>query len=142
MKKLIALSTLLAISSVALAQGGFNDPANPSAEKPRHEMKHERKGHKEGKHHGFFDESKAVKSVSALKAAADNDFVMIEGNIVQQVGKDDFIFKDATGEVEIEVSKHAWQGQTITPNDKVEIRGKVEKEWGKTEVDVKQIIKK
>lgn len=143
MKKLFALTTLFAVSSVAVAQGGFQDPNQPQVEKPRHEMKQDRKGHKfDGKAGGFFDESKAVKSVAAIKEAEDNAIMVIEGQIIKQVGKDDFIFKDATGEVEVEVSKKAWRGQTITPNDTVEIRGKIDKEWNKTEVEVKQIIKK
>lgn len=144
MKKLIALSTLLAVSSVALAQGGFQDPNNPqAAEKPRHEMKHDHKGKKhDGREGGFFDESKVVKTVAALKDAQDDSIVMLEGKIIKQVGKDDFLFKDATGEIEIEVSKKAWKGQTITPNDTIEIRGKVDKEWDKTEVEVKKITKK
>lgn len=142
MKKLMTLATVLGFSSLAVAQG-FNDPNNPQAgaHKPHHEMKHDRKGHKGGQG-GFFDESKAIKSVAALKDAQDDAVVMIEGKITQQVGKNDFMFKDSTGEVEIEVSKRAWKGQTITPNDTVEIRGKVDKEWNRTEIEVKQIIKK
>lgn len=142
MKKVMTLVTLLSLSSLAVAQG-FQDPNNPqvNADKPRAEMKHERKGKKEHKG-GFFDESKAVKSVAALKDAQDDALVMIEGKITQQVGKNEFMFKDATGEVEIEVSKRAWKGQTITPNDTVEVRGKVDKEWNKTEVDVKKVTKK
>lgn len=142
MKKLIALTALLGISSMAMAQG-FNDPNNPqpqNAEKPRHEMKHGKKH--DGKPQGFFDESNAVKSVKDIANAADDSFVMIEGKITKQVGKNDFIFQDATGEIEVEVSKRAWQGQSISPTDTVEIRGKVDKEWNKTEVEVKQIIKK
>lgn len=142
MKTFITLAAVLGFSSLAVAQG-FSDPNKPqtNANKPHHEMKHERKAHKGG-HGGFFDESKAVKTVAALKDAQDDSLVMLEGQITQQVGKDDFIFKDATGEVEIEVSKRAWKGQTITPNDTVEIRGKVDKEWNKTEIDIKKVTKK
>ncbi|MDU6938784.1 MAG: NirD/YgiW/YdeI family stress tolerance protein, partial [Haemophilus parainfluenzae] len=45
-------------------------------------------------------------------------------------------------EIQIEVSKKAWNGETIAPQDNIQIIGKVDKEWNKTEVDVKQIIKK
>lgn len=174
MKKLIAVSTLFAVSSLAVAQVGFSDPNDSRTQQPTEqkvvpEMKMEspEQGVKEevkrkfdgkqakynGKHQKgegknkefkppFFDENKAVKSVKALQDAKDKSFVMIEGKIIKQVGKKDFIFQDSTGEVEIEVSYHAWRGQTITPNDTIEIRGIVDKEWDKTEVEVKQIIKK
>ena len=66
-----------------------------------------------------------------------------ESVIVKQIGKKDFLFKDASGkEIQIEVSKKAWNGETIAPQDNIQIIGKVDKEWNKTEVDVKQIIKK
>ena len=67
---------------------------------------------------------------------------MIEGNIVKQLDDDEFLFKDSTGEIKIEVSKKAWNGQDIKPEDTIQIRGKVDNEWNKTEIDVKQIIKK
>ena len=90
----------------------------------------------------FFDESQAVKNVKEIANAKNKAFVMMEGNIIKQVGKKEFLFKDATGEVEIEVSRRAWGTQTITPNDTVEIRGIVDKAWEKTEIEIKQIIKK
>lgn len=156
MKKLITLSTLLAVSSFAVAQGGFNDPNDTRTQKAneidRKEMKQDR--HHSAKHHGqhgkrdkdftppFFDESKAVKNIKEIQAAKDKSFVMLEGKITKQIGKKDFIFQDSTGEIEIEVNRHAWRGQTITPNDTVELRGFLDKEWDKTEVEIKQIIKK
>lgn len=142
MKKFMLFTLTLALSAYSVAQG-FQDPNHPKAhpEKPHHGMKHER-AHKEGKPQGFFDESNAVKSVTALKDAKDDAFVLLSGKIVKQVGKDEFIFRDATGEVEVEISHRAWQGEIITPNDTVEIRGKVDKEWDKTEIEIKQVMKK
>lgn len=142
MKKIIALAALLSVSSFAVAQG-FQDPnaSQANAEPPYHSMKKDRKGHK-AHAQGFFDEHNAIKSVSALKNAQDNDFLMIEGKIIKQVGKKTFLFQDATGETEIEVRRQAWNGQIITPNDTVIIRGKVDKEWNKTEIEVKQVMKK
>ncbi|WP_429946191.1 NirD/YgiW/YdeI family stress tolerance protein [Bibersteinia trehalosi] len=154
MKKLITLSTLLVVSSFAVAQGGFEDPNDARTykanEQERAEMKREKlrkHGKQDGKYGdkkgiGFFDENNAVKSVKDLPAAKDKSFVLLEGNITKRVGKKDFIFKDATGEVEIEVSRRAWQGQTITPTDRIQIRGVLDKEWDKAEVEVMEIIKK
>ncbi|WP_038927877.1 NirD/YgiW/YdeI family stress tolerance protein, partial [Yersinia pestis] len=34
-----------------------------------------------------------------------------------------------------------WRGQTITPQDKVQIEGKVDKDWNSVEIDVKNITK-
>ena len=132
MKKAIILTTLLAVSTVSMAKGDGDD---------RH-----RGGYHDGKaqmqQQGFFDESAAVKTVADALKANDDTPVILEGQIVKQLDNDEFTFKDATGEIQIDVSKRAWNGQTITPQDTIQIRGKVDKEWGNAEVDVKQVTKK
>lgn len=130
MKKLLTVATI-ALSSIsvygtAVAQG-FNDGSNTQTFQQQ----------------GFVDESAIVKTVAEALNAADKTPVRLDGQIVKQVGKKDFIFKDANGqEIQIEVSKKAWNGATIGPQDNIQIFGKVDKEWNKTEVDVKQVIKK
>lgn len=127
MKKLltvvaIALSSV-AVYNTAMAQG-FNDGKNQVTQQ------------------GFVDESVIVKTVADALNANDNTPVRLDGQIVKQIGKKDFLFKDASGkEIQIEVSKKAWNGQTIAPQDNIQIIGKVDKEWNKTDIDVKQIIK-
>ena len=136
MKKLltvvaIALSSV-AVYNTAMAQG-FNDGHKHNA--------HD--GHKHNVQQGFVDESVIVKTVDDALNANDDTPVRLDGQIVKQIGKKDFLFKDASGkEIQIEVSKKAWNGETIAPQDNIQIIGKVDKEWNKTEVDVKQIIKK
>ena len=127
MKKLLTVAAI-ALSSVtvyntAMAQG-FNDGNNQVTQQ------------------GFVDESVIVKTVADALNANDNTPVRLDGQIVKQIGKKDFLFKDASGkEIQIEVSKKAWNGQTIAPQDNIQIIGKVDKEWNKTDIDVKQIIK-
>lgn len=133
MKKAIILTTLLAVSTVTMAKGDGDD---------RH-----RGGFYDGKApmnqpQGFFDESTAVKTVAGALKAADDTPALLEGQIVKQIDKDEFIFKDATGEMEIDVSKRAWNGLNVTPQDTIQIRGKVDNDWNKVQVDVKQITKK
>lgn len=128
MKKLLVLTSLLALSTVSMAKGGFQD-GNHHQGNQRTEQ-------------GFVDESALVKSVKDALNAKDKAPVVLVGSIVKQIDDDEFLFKDSTGEIEIDVSKRAWAGQTITPQDIIEIRGKVDKEWNKTEIDVKKITKK
>ena len=116
MKKLLTVAAIalssVAVYNTAIAQG-FND------------------GHKHNTQQGFVDESVIVKTVDDALNANDDTPVRLDGQIVKQIGKKDFLFKDASGkEIQIEVSKN------------IQIIGKVDKEWNKTEVDVKQIIKK
>ena len=128
MKKLLTVAAIalssVAVYNTAIAQG-FND------------------GHKHNLQQGFVDESVIVKTVDDALNANDDTPVRLDGQIVKQIGKKDFLFKDASGkEIQIKVSKKAWNGETIAPQDNIQIIGKVDKEWNKTEVDVKQIIKK
>ena len=128
MKKLMILTTLLTVSSLSMAKGGFQDGNHHQG--------------KQSTEQSFVDETLTVKSVQQALSAKDNTPVLLVGSIVKQIDDDEFLFKDSTGEVEIDVSKRAWNGQTITPQDTIEIRGKVDKEWNKTEIDVKKITKK
>ena len=127
MKKLLTVAAIalssVAVYNTAIAQG-FND------------------GHKHNTQQGFVDESVIVKTVDDALNANDDTLVRLDGQIVKQIGKKDFLFKDASGkEIQIEVSKKAWNGETIAPQDNIQIIGKVDKEWNKTDIDVKQIIK-
>lgn len=130
MKKIIALTTLLAASTFAVSTAsaeGFNNP-NQNQQQVQQ---------------GFYDESAVVKTVADAQKAQDDTPVRIDGKIVKQLNKKEFLFRDNAGaEIQIEVSKRAWAGQTINPQDQIQIIGEVDKEWNKTEIEVKQIIKK
>ena len=51
------------------------------------------------------------------------------------------MFKDATGTVNVDIDHKRWNGVTVTPQDKVELQGKIDKDWNEFEIDVKQVIK-
>lgn len=99
MKKVLSLITLLTVSSTAVA--GFNG-GNASAPKST--------------------------VAQALKVKQDNTPIQLTGKIVRQIDNDEFIFKDATGEIKIDVEDHAWQGLNVTPNDTITIFGSVDHE--------------
>ncbi|NEN75182.1 NirD/YgiW/YdeI family stress tolerance protein [Pelistega sp. NLN82] len=125
MKKLTILATILAASvgTTAFAQqGGFQatTPNNQNA--------------------GFTGQQ-AVSKVSEASQWRDDQYVVLQGKIVKQIGKDDFIFSDGTGEIEIEVDDKAWYGQNITPADKIKVFGEVDKSWNRTEVEIHRIEK-
>ena len=112
-----SLATIFVLATVAasgaFAKGAFQDP---HAQQAQHAQYHH-KG--EFKHGGF-----------------------INGNqTVRQVGKDDFIFKDASGELQVEIDRKAWRGQDISPSDEVKLYGEVDKSWDKMEVDIDRVEK-
>lgn len=126
MKKL-AITTLLAVSmlnATAYANGGFKDPQAV-----------------QNMNGGFVHDKVQVDKIAQADSWKDDQFVVLEGHIVRQVGKDDFIFRDTSGELTVEIEKKAWQGQTITPSDKVRVFAEVDKSWNKTEVEIYRIVK-
>ncbi|MFV8867257.1 YgiW/YdeI family stress tolerance OB fold protein [Serratia fonticola] len=130
MKK-IALITLIALCSapVLAQQGGFNDPnATPAQTQTSPQG-------------GFSGPSATLTTVDKVKSLSDDTWVMLQGNIEQRVGDDTYTFRDATGTLTVEIDRKRWNGQTITPKDKVQLEGKVDKDWNNVEVDVKNIKK-
>lgn len=128
MKK-YTLAALIALCSapVLAQQGGFLDP---SAVQPQ-----------TAPQGGFSGPSAALTTVDKVKSMSDDTWIMLQGNIEQRVGDDTYTFRDASGTLTVEIDKKRWNGQTITPKDKVQLEGKVDKDWSSVEVDVKNIKK-
>lgn len=81
-------------------------------------------------------------TVAKAVTLGDDAPVVLTGNIVsQETGKKDkFLFKDATGEVRMEIDRKVFAGRTVTPQDTVRIIGKVDKDLGKAvEIEAKAL---
>ena len=131
-----SLATILVLSTIAatgvFAQGGFQDPNAPK-------MEHHKKG--DFKRGGFVNTDQTVSKASEAGSWQDDQYIILQGNIVKQVGKDDFIFKDASGEIQVEIERKAWRGQDVSPSDEVKLYGEVDKSWDKMEVDIDRVEK-
>lgn len=80
-------------------------------------------------------------TVESAKSLRDDTWVTLRGNIVERISDDLYVFKDATGTVNVDIDHKRWNGVTVTPQDVVEIQGEVDKDWNSVEIDVKQITK-
>lgn len=83
----------------------------------------------------------AAETVKEALALPDDARVVLTGNIVSKLAGDDdeYLFKDATGEIRVEIDRKVFAGRTITPETTIRLYGKVDKEiFEKTKVDVKQ----
>ena len=96
------------------AKGGFSDGTNASA---------------------------AITPVSKALKMKDDTHATLRGNIVKQVGHEKYLFKDATGEIIVEIDDEDWGGVTVGPQDTVELIGEIDKDISKIEFDV-DIVKK
>lgn len=63
--------------------------------------------------------------------------VVLKGNITNSLGDEKYTFKDASGEVIVEIDDEDWRGVKVTPENQVEIIGEVDKDFNEaTTIDV------
>lgn len=131
MKKSAAILAVLALCSApVLAQTvGFSGPNAPQQAQVIQQSG------------GFVGGQQVVTTVAKAKDLRDDSWVVLQGNIEQRVRGEHYIFRDATGSMEVEIDHKYWNGQTVTPKDKVEIQGKIDKDWNSINVDVKSLRK-
>lgn len=85
--------------------------------------------------------SQTVTSVKDAMSLRDDAYIKMRGKIVKHSHKDKYIFRDATGDITIEIDKDKWRGLSVNENDLVEIVGEVDKDWNSVEIDVDYITK-
>lgn len=78
-------------------------------------------------------------TVKSIESKHDDKKVMLEGYIAKQINEAHYIFKDDSGEVKVEIDSEEFKDVTLSPSTKVRITGEIDKEWGKTIVDVDHV---
>ena len=134
MKKIAAITAIMALCSApvfAANQGGFS---GPGANQNQTQTQQTQAG-------GFVGPNGSSTTVANAKSLRDDTWVTLRGNITERISDDLYVFKDASGTVNVDIDHKRWNGQTVTPQDTVEIQGEVDKDWNSVEIDVKQIRK-
>lgn len=131
MKKLpiIAMIAALASAPVFAATGGFDGPGSAPQTSSTQTTKAG----------GFNGPNSGETTVAKALELSDDSWVILRGNIVKQLDQKHYEFTDGTGTINLEISPKRWNGVNVTPKDKVEVRGKIDKDWNSREIDVKQI---
>lgn len=127
MKKFAAVIAVMALCStpvMAAEQGGFSGPSTTQSQAG-----------------GFQGPNGSVTTVESAKSLRDDTWVTLRDNIVERISDDLYVFKDASGTINVDIDHKRWNGVTVTPKDTVEIQGEVDKDWNSVEIDVKQIRK-
>ena len=104
---------------------GFNAQA-------KHDSKHCTGG-------GFVDTSVPLMSVADVLKHKEDTYVMMQGYITKQLGGDQYSFTDGKDNIILEIDDKYWKGQTVSPKDMINIGGEIEKDDGKTVIDVKSL---
>lgn len=93
---------------------------------------------------GFSDGTNAPSAITTVEKALkmrDDTHAILRGNIVKQIKHEKYLFKDATGEIVVEIDDDDWGGVTVGPQDTVELIGEIDRDINKIEFDV-DIVKK
>lgn len=94
-----------------------------------------------GNQGGFSGPSTSSTTVAEAKNKWDDADVVMKGYIVSAQGGEHYLFKDQTGEIQVEIDHDVWRGLTVGPEDLVELTGEVDKDWSSIKIDVDRIIK-
>lgn len=129
MKKSAALIAIVMLAStpvLAAQQGGFVDPSAPKAQVHAG---------------GFQADNTSVVTVKQAEEMKDDSWISVRGYLDKQIGDEDYLFRDGSGNMKVEIDHKRWHGQTITPKDQVELTGELDKDFNSIELDVKQVRK-
>ena len=124
MKSIIVLSAIVVLAGAANAQtstGGFTGNTSPAL--------------------GGFTGALTVSTVAHAKTLKDDTKVTLQGTIERHTGGETYAFSDASGTVDVKIDDDRWAGQSVSPQDRVEIFGEVEKKWRSVKIDVKRLRK-
>ena len=69
----------------------------------------------------------SVMSVKAARAAEIDTYVVVTGSIVAHLREDYYTFRDATGDIRVEISDRVWSGRPVTPENKVSLVAEVDR---------------
>lgn len=122
MKKLVLTSALAVLVVGAQAKdGGFSGPSS------------------QGGFKGPDASNDNYVSVEQAKKMRDDARVRLKGRIIERLDHDNYTFQDDSGKIVVDIDNHKWDGQTVTPENIVEITGEIDKDWDSVEIDVKSV---
>ena len=85
--------------------------------------------------------SDSVVSVAQVKKMRDDTPVIVQGNIIQRMGDEKYLFHDGTDSVIVEIDDEDWGGVDVRATDTVRLYGEIDSGLFKTEIEVDRIEK-
>lgn len=142
-KTLVIATTLLALGSAgAYAQQGVNNNNNNNTtNNATNNTANTNQNHNNANSNAVNSHATGVTTVAQAKDMDDNASVMLRGNITQHNSGEKYTFRDASGEITVDIDNEKWNGTKVEPNETVEIRGEVDKGWTTTEIKVESVRK-
>lgn len=93
---------------------------------------------------GFVGPSSGVaRTVEQALDARDDTPAILEGHVVERIGKDKYVFEDSTGKITVEIEHKVFGARVVTPQTRVRLSGEVDSEFfrrNEVDVDVLEIL--
>ena len=77
---------------------------------------------------GFLGPSMGVTVAQVTQTFPNKAQAVLQGNIVQHLGSDRYLFRDSSGDMVIKIKHDRWWGLSVGPSDLVEIGGELKRE--------------
>ncbi len=138
----IAVSTLFTASVVAMAQQPANPAASTAAPAATAATAAPMTSASPTPASGYTGPSAVTLTTvkQLLASGKDDQHARLQGKIISHETEDNYTFADDSGSMPVEISaKRFPPGQTISADQRVELSGKLDKGWRKTEFEVKDI---
>jgi len=74
--------------------------------------------------------------VSSIRSLRDDDKVTLEGFLVKQLSEEHYLFRDDSGEIEVEIDEEDFRGIRVTETTAIRIYGEVDKDWNSLSIEV------
>lgn len=123
---LLAITALISTPVLAVQSGGFVDPNASTAVVQQG---------------GFSGPDSTQVTVKQAQDMGDDAWITLRGKIEKRIGDEEYLFRDATGTLTVEIDDKRWKGQVVGPQDNVELQGKLDKDFNSLELDVKKVRK-
>ncbi|NEX14109.1 MAG: DNA-binding protein [Prosthecochloris sp.] len=88
---------------------------------------------------GSAEENSPRITVAEAKLMRDDSRLSLDGFITGHLRGDHYLFRDDSGEIDIEIEKSVWRQQAVGPDTGVRIDGEVEHESGSVYIDVHRL---
>ncbi|GIU17056.1 hypothetical protein TUM4644_01860 [Shewanella colwelliana] len=82
---------------------------------------------------------KPVNRAADTLNAKDDTPVELTGHLIKSLGDEKYLFRDNSGEVEVEIDNALWRDIEVNSNTTVTLKGEVDDEWSGIEIEIDEI---
>ncbi|NRD71963.1 NirD/YgiW/YdeI family stress tolerance protein [Shewanella sp. VB17] len=80
-----------------------------------------------------------INDAKKASQAKDKSPVELTGYLVKSLGDEKYLFRDSSGEVEVEIDNVLWRDIEVNSDTKVTLKGEVDDEWQGIEIEINSL---